>query len=109
MAYYVVVEGPAIRRTNSGAGTMRRSSVKDEPREDSYYYTEDGRRTAVLSIFIVSEEERLRRCFLCVGLALCLEPGDPCIEELTYEFYSAGDLSKHFRRKYLKNIQEGTI
>ena len=97
------MEGPAIRRTNtSGAGT-RRSSVKDDPREDCYY-VEDSRRTAMLSVFIASKEERPRRCFLYVGLALRLEPGDPYIEELTYEFYSARDLSKHFRRKYLKNI-----
>ncbi|KAK4139042.1 uncharacterized protein C8A04DRAFT_41024 [Dichotomopilus funicola] len=106
MAYCVVVEGPAVRRTNSRAGTMRRSSVKDKPREDSYY-TEDGRRTAVLSVFIASKEERPRRCFLYIGLVLHLEPGDPCIEELTHEFYSAGDLNKHFRQKHLKNIQQG--
>ncbi|KAK3332197.1 hypothetical protein B0T19DRAFT_397983 [Cercophora scortea] len=90
MTYCVVVEGPAVRRTNSGAGTMRRSSAKDEPREDSYY-AEDGRRAAVLSVFIAS-------------LALRLEPGDPCIEELTHEFYSAGDLNhkRHLQRHALQ-------
>jgi len=85
---------------------MQWSSVKDEPREDGRY-AEDGRHVAVLSVFIASKEERPRRCFLCVGLALRLEPDDPCIEELTHEFYRAGDVSKHFRRKHLKNIREG--
>jgi len=104
MAYCVVVKGPAIRRTNtSGAGTTQRSSVKDKPRKDGRY-AEDNRHAAILSIFIASKEERPRRYFLCVGLALRLEPDNPCIEELTYEFYSTGDISKHFRRKYLNNI-----
>ncbi|KAK3318207.1 C2H2 finger domain protein [Apodospora peruviana] len=99
MAYCVVVEGPAVRRTNtSRAGTMQRSSVQDEPREDGRY-AEYGRHAAVLSVFIASEEERPRRCFLCVGMALGLELDDPCIEELTHEFYSAGD--------HLTNIREG--
>jgi len=84
---------------------MRRSSVKDEPREDGYY-TEDSRRAAILSIFIVSKEERPRRYFLYVGLALRLKPDNPYIEELTHEFYSTSDISKYFRRKYLNNIRE---
>ena len=79
-----MVEGLAIRRTNSGAGTIRRSSVKDKPR-DNNYYIEDGYRAAILSVFIVSKEERPRRCFLCVGLVFRLEPGNPCIEALPTE------------------------
>ncbi|KXX77138.1 hypothetical protein MMYC01_207556 [Madurella mycetomatis] len=104
MAYCVVVEGPAVRRTNtSGAGTMQPSSVKDEPREDGRC-AQDGRYAAVLSVFIASKEERPRRCFLCVGLALRLEPDDPCIEELTHEFYSAGDVNHkmHLQRHALQ-------
>jgi len=65
------------------------------------------RYAAVLFVFIANKEERPRNCFLCGGLALCLEPDDPYIEELAHEFYSASDVSKHFRRKHLKNIREG--
>jgi hypothetical protein len=105
IAYCVVVEGRAVRRANTfGAGTRQQSPVRDESPRDKP--TVDGRYAAVLSVFVASEDERPRRYFLCIGLALCLEPGDPCIEELTHEFYSAGDLSKHFRRKHLKNLKD---
>jgi hypothetical protein len=58
-------------------------------------------------VFVASQEERPRRCFLCVGLALRLGLDDPNIEELTHEFYIAGDVSKHLQRKHLKNDREG--
>ena len=101
IVYCAVAEGPVIRRTNcSKAEITQRSTIEEEP-------SVDGRRTAMLSVFVTSQEERPRRCFLCVGLAFRLELDDPHVEELTREFYSSGDVSKHFERKHLKNLREG--
>ena len=100
IAYYTMVEGPIIRPTNRLRARVARSPIKDEP-------SVDIRLTAVLSLFIASEEERPRKCFLCIGLVLRLEADDPRIEGLTHEFYSSADVSKHFRRKHLSNLREG--
>ncbi|KAJ9155215.1 hypothetical protein NKR23_g2127 [Pleurostoma richardsiae] len=54
------------------------------------------------SVFVKDEKERPRRCFLCVGAALALEPDHPLVEDLIHQFYILSDLSKHFRRKYPK-------
>lgn len=60
-----------------------------------------------MSVFVKSEKERPRRCFLYVGKALTLAPDISTVDDLIYEFYTSGDLSKHFRRKYLSNLQGG--
>jgi hypothetical protein len=60
---------------------------------------------AVLSLFVKDGRERPRRCFICVGIALFLLPDDPRIIELIHEFYTSGDLSKHFRRRHLSTLQ----
>ena len=59
---------------------------------------------AVISVFIKREKDRPRRYFLYIGEALLLEPDDPYVEKLIHEFYTSGDLTKHFKRKHLSNI-----
>lgn len=60
---------------------------------------------AITSVFTKSRAERSRRCFLCVGRATTLEPSDPAIDGLIKPFYSSGDLSRHFKRRHLSNLQ----
>jgi hypothetical protein len=60
---------------------------------------------ALQSVFIQNEKERTKGCFLCVGMALSLPPDDPHATDLVREFYSPGDLSKHFRRRHLKFLR----
>ncbi|KAI9146617.1 C2H2 finger domain-containing protein [Paramyrothecium foliicola] len=60
---------------------------------------------ALQSVFIQNEKERTRRCFLCVGMALSLPSDDPHSTDLVREFYSPGDLSKHFRRRHLNLLR----
>ncbi|KAJ9129592.1 hypothetical protein NKR23_g12505, partial [Pleurostoma richardsiae] len=60
------------------------------------------------SVFVKDEKERPRRCFLCVGAALALEPDHPLVEDLIHEFYTPSDLSKHFRRKHPKVLATDT-
>ncbi len=57
---------------------------------------------ALLSVF----EKKPYRCFLCVGKARSVKEDDARFAELVHEFHSPGDVSKHFRRKHLKNLQE---
>ncbi|KAI7758874.1 hypothetical protein LZL87_014215 [Fusarium oxysporum] len=60
---------------------------------------------AITSVFVKSRMERSRRCFLCVGRATTLQPSDPAIDKLIKPFYSTGDLSRHFKRHHLSNLQ----
>ena len=60
---------------------------------------------ALQSVFIQNKKQRTRRYFLCVGMALSLLPEDPNVTALVREFYSPGDLSKHFRRRHLNLLQ----
>ena len=55
-------------------------------------------KTAMLSVFT---EKRPTICFLCLGEQSLL------FEKRTKSFASPGDLTKHFKRKHLSNIQEG--
>ncbi|KAL6409904.1 hypothetical protein AUP68_06306 [Ilyonectria robusta] len=63
------------------------------------------KRTRSWELQLQTETERTRRCFLCVGRATTLAPSDPAIERLIKPFYSPGDLSKHFKRHHLSNLQ----
>jgi hypothetical protein len=60
---------------------------------------------AITSVFIKSRTERSRRCFLCVGRATTLQSSDPATQRLIKPFYSSGDLSRHFKRHHLSNLQ----
>lgn len=59
-----------------------------------------------MSVFAETEKDMPRRCFICVGKALTLTPDDGAILDLIREFYTPGDLSKHFRRKHLSNLKD---
>jgi hypothetical protein len=74
--------------------------------------TEDPRRdspldAAAISVFVSKPSERPRRCFVCVGKAMTLVPGDPDVERLICEFYSSSDLTRHVRRRHLANMNDG--
>ena len=63
----------------------------------------------ILSVFVRSQEERSRRCFLCVGDAMGRHPEDPSIEYLTHEYYSSSEVSRHFNTRHLRYAQPGRI
>jgi hypothetical protein len=62
-----------------------------------------------MSLFVKDKRERPWRYFVYVGVALFLLLDDPYIKELIHEFYTLGDLSKHFKRKHLAYIKEGDL
>lgn len=97
--YCTVQEGPTLPQRSSASTKRLRGSPGSDPPLKSLL------QAAVMSLFVKDERERPRRCFVCVGAALSLPPDDPRIEELTHEFYTPGDLSKHFRRRHLSTLQ----
>lgn len=100
IAYCSVEEGATVRRRHPQ--TMATGSRKKtcEPPQDSPLFV------ATLSVFIENPKQRPRRCFLCVGAALALPPADPHVEDKIQEFYTSGDLSKHFRRRHLSQLRD---
>lgn len=99
-AYCSVEEGPTIRRCHLQTKTTGSPNERREPSEDSPLFL------ATLSVFIENPKQRPRRCFLCVGAALSLPPDDPRVEDKIQEFYTSGDLSKHFRRRHLSQLRD---
>ena len=99
--YCSVEEGHTMRRVNTLAGEDEPLYTPgEEPAEDTPLFG------ALLSVFISNEKERPRRCFLCVGAARSLQQDDPHVQSLIREFYTSGDLSKHFKRRHLQILGE---
>lgn len=93
-------EGPTVRRTNIPSTTAVSRESLHGPSEDSPLFL------ATLSVFIDKPEQRPRRCFLCIGVALLIPLDNPCVEDRIQEFYMLGDLSKHFRRRHLSQLRD---
>ncbi|KJK85135.1 hypothetical protein H633G_11031 [Metarhizium anisopliae BRIP 53284] len=100
VAYCGVEEGLTVRRTHALPTTSAPHENPREHSEDSPLFL------ATLSVFIDNPKQRPRRCFLCIGSAHSLPPEDPRIEDKISEFYTPGDLSKHFRRRHLSKLQD---
>ena len=69
---------------------------------------------ALISVF-KDGGDKSYRCFLCVGKALLLreaghlQEDDRAFKHLTHEFHSPGDVTKHFRRRHLRNLRAGQV
>lgn len=93
MAYCTVEEGCTVPRRYSASPKYGHPPANEVD-------------AALLSVFIKNEEDRPRRCFICVGKACSLPPGDPLAQELIHEFFMPGDVTKHLRRKHLGNLKD---
>ena len=98
-AYCLVEEGAVVRRAQATPSTKRPSATPDRPADSPLCI-------ALRAIFVKDKKERPRICFDCVGKALSLAPDDPEIDNLIHEFYTSGDLTKHYKRKHLRHIGE---
>ncbi|OAQ58191.1 C2H2 finger domain-containing protein [Pochonia chlamydosporia 170] len=98
VAYCSVEEGPTVRRCISST-TVSRENIHEPSEGDPLFL-------ATVSVFVDNPKERPRRCFLCVGAALSLPRDDPRVEDKIGEFYTPGDLSKHFRRRHLSKLRD---
>ncbi|KAI3572509.1 hypothetical protein IWW34DRAFT_838119 [Fusarium oxysporum f. sp. albedinis] len=102
---YCSVQGPPLppmTRSKAIATQKDVSNLHDNTTKDT---PSSALGDAITSVFVKNRTERSRRCFLCVGLATTLEPTDPAVHGLIKPFYSSGDLSKHFKRRHLSNLQ----
>ncbi|KJZ68625.1 hypothetical protein HIM_11984 [Hirsutella minnesotensis 3608] len=97
ITYCMVEEGLTVRRPQTLLELADRKH-HDDPSLGSPIYD------ALLSVFVKTKKDRPRRCFICVGKAQTLSPDDGTVAELLREFYTPGDVSKHFRRKHLANL-----
>uniref|UniRef100_A0A4E9EQ78 Uncharacterized protein n=1 Tax=Gibberella zeae TaxID=5518 RepID=A0A4E9EQ78_GIBZA len=100
------LEGEYQRRNNAVLAVMAYCPIQESPlppSKEPQPMNDIG--TAIASVFVTNRDERSRRCFLCIGRATTLQPSDPAIERLINPFYSPGDLSKHFKRCHLSNLQ----
>ncbi|KAI0971910.1 C2H2 finger domain protein [Xylaria arbuscula] len=58
------------------------------------------------SVIVKSENEKLLRCFVCVGKALLtLSLDDSKMNNYCRHFYSTTDLTRHFRRTHLSKLE----
>lgn len=103
-AYCAVEEGNTVRQRQTLSSTSATCSVsKHEPPAESVQHA------APMSVLVKYDNEMPRRCFICVGRALNLSPEDPAIAAHTREFYTSGDLNKHFHRSHLSNIRKNDV
>ncbi|CAJ2507922.1 Uu.00g091080.m01.CDS01 [Anthostomella pinea] len=100
ITYCSVEEGRTSRRKFTSPTKEAQSKPTHGPPEDNPLSI------ARLSVFVRNDRERPKRCFLCIGAALSLEPDDPRAEALMYEFYTPRDLTKHFKRKHLSLLAQ---
>lgn len=77
-------------------GARSRNAVL--PAKSQPGHEEEALESAKISVY---KEKRPRVCFLCLG-----NEGLPLAQRI-HAFSTPGDLSKHFGRKHLKNIQSG--
>jgi len=104
MSYCSVQEPPLppMKRQEAIATRMDVSNLHDDTTENA---ESSALGDAITSVFVKSRTDRTRTCFICVGWATTLQPSDPAIDGLIKPFYSSGDLSRHFKRRHLSNLQ----
>jgi hypothetical protein len=104
MSYCSIQEPPLPPMTRYKATATKKnvSSLHENTTKDTASSALGG---AITSVFVKGRTERSRRCFLCVGRATTFQPSDPAIHGLIKPFYSPGDLSRHFKRHHLSNLQ----
>ncbi|RFU31196.1 hypothetical protein B7463_g5133, partial [Scytalidium lignicola] len=91
ISYCTVEEGCTMPLKSSGLTQQPHvSSSLDLPLKSLLH-------TAIMSLFVKNQKERPRRYFICVRIVMSLPPDNLCIEELVHEFYTSGDLTKHFK------------
>jgi hypothetical protein len=97
-AYCKVEEGNMCGGRKRCGGRRKAVVVK---KEDPPSPEEEALKAAMLSVYIKDPKERLMICFMCLG-----NEGAP-LHKRIYSFSRPGDLSKDFKRKHLRRVEEG--
>lgn len=70
-------------------------------REDPPSLEDETLKAAMLLVYINNPKERPTICFMCLGNEGAL------VSVRVYSFSLLSDLSKHFKKKHLKKVEEG--
>jgi hypothetical protein len=93
-AYCYFKEGGAAQ-LRVGPSTRRVSLIPSKETNPQLAAAEAEKQALGKAMLLVFIEKRPTTCFLCLGEQRLL------FEKRTYKFASPGDLTKHFKRKYL--------
>jgi len=96
-AYCDIEEGDICGGRKRRGGRRKRAVIKEEPPSPE----DEALKVAILSVYIKDPKERPTVCFMCLG-----NEGAPFHVRI-YSFSSPSDLSKHFKKKHLKKVEEG--
>jgi len=97
-AYCKIEEGDMCEgRKRSGGRPKRVVTKTKEPSSPE----DEALKAAMLSVYIKDPKERPTACFMCLG-----NEHAPFYVRV-YSFSSPSDLSKHFKKKHLKKVEEG--
>jgi len=96
-AYCKIEEGDMCGGRKRSGGRPKRVVIKKEPPSPE----DEALKAAMLSVYIKDPKERPTVCFMCLG-----NEGAPLGVRI-YSFSSPSDLSKHFKKKHLKKVEEG--
>ncbi|KAI7783492.1 hypothetical protein LA080_011840 [Diaporthe eres] len=80
--------------------TQQREAVPDQTHVGELDASEQLRQ----SVCVVQKGERIKRCFVCVGGALTLDPNDPNVSTLSRWFAGAREAGRHFRTFHLSQL-----
>jgi hypothetical protein len=94
-------EGGAVAMPRGRPSTRRASPTPSKEANPQLAAAEAETKALSDAMLSVFTEKRTTICFLCLGEQSLL------FEKRTYRFASPGDLTKHFKRKYLAYIKEG--
>jgi hypothetical protein len=95
-AYCNIEEGDMCRGRKRSGGRPKRAAIKKESPSPE----EEALKAAMLSVYIKDPKERPTVCFMCLGNE------SASLSVRIYSFSSPSDLSKHFKKKHLKKVEE---
>jgi len=98
-AYCKIEEGDMRGGRKRSGGRPKRAVIKRESPSPE----DEALKAAMLSVYIKDPKERPTVCFMCLG-----NEGAPLAVRI-YSFSSPGDLTKHFKKKHLKKVEEGEV
>lgn len=101
---YCLIEEPTVQFT-SKLKTVSQATDLLACSAPGYDQRNGALEYAIRSVFISSERERPRRCFVCVGMAVKAEESGGTTCQLIREFHSPSDLTKHLKRKHLRKLK----
>jgi len=96
-AYCKIQEGDMCGGQKRSGGRRKRVVIKEESPSPE----DKALKAAMLSIYVNDPKERPTVCFMCLGNEVAP------FSVRVYAFSSPSDLTKHFKKKHLRRVDEG--